>query len=842
MSDIRVIEKMGASHDRLRQIFTAAKPSDPEFLKLPEDQRKQLEKDCKTRDAFESRVSKLMSENVGYSLNNYQFYSAVDVAWDAAPINKSTYPLMLYAQGKLDLGSCVKSLNNLPNPERYITRDPATKEPTGINLPRFVDVNFNLVRSVITRRWAAQVNKYAALYPYYKYEPRSTSQVGKLRADVISQIMDIQTDEFDHRHHDAQVIRDMMLYGFSLDFIRASWERQDAILYDRDVAPEMQDPNHPKLKTETQKEGLSFLNPHPSRVFWDNAYPMASINSDTGSEYVGFWDVIRYGDVLNNTTYFNRNAVTWSASQLVFFTTFAQYFTQYYGVIAPTIQQWLNDLSAINDRLNQIGYYAQDQPTAAMVIANIFLKIVPKDWGLGDYPFPTWIRLVVAGYKTIIYAEWLPSTPAAYAGFNQNDNRQLSLGIAHELLSYQDQMSNLTALLLLAVKGNTKVMLVDKDTIPADVIQKFETQVKGQDYYSDTFVLAFSRAKATEMGLNLEHIVQLVETQNPQNITVIFQAMTTLVAMAERLMALSPHELGQPAPHELSATETNMMAGTTETIYGSISNAIDEFRAAKKRILYESYMMCGNQNFRVPVMNRYSKKVIEQAGFKIVEEEEDLGRGEPDELEYHTVIGTKGALFYNYIFTSRDGALRSVNTQSANVLVQLMAVLQNPIIAQAVGKEKLYEIVNEIFRLSGAGVDLKLELKEGEKDAIGVDMNQQVQQILQQLTQEVQQNAQGLQKVGAEVQQLVETIKQLTAEVQRIDQESQKQPANPMVVDPIKIFQARQSDRRAEEQHRQRMQLERDQQGVDAAVKTFTAANDAEVKRHRVWQQSQTTT
>lgn len=816
---------MGASQDRLREIFTATKPTDAEFLKLPKEAQEKIEKDLKVRDDFESRVSKMMSENVGYSLNNYQFYSAIDLAWDAPPINKATYPLMLYAQGRLDLGSCADALSRIPNCDRYMTKDQASGKVTGINLPRFIDVNFNLVRSVITRRWAAQVNKYASLYPFYKYEPRSTSQVGKLRADVISQLMDIQTDDFDHRHHDAQVIRDMMLYGWTFDFIRARWERYQAIIQDPDVDPELEDAKNPSLKTVIQKEGLSFLNSHPSRVFWDNAYPMVSLNSDTGSEYIGFWDVIRYGDVLNNTCYWNRKAITWSASQLVFFTTFAQYFTQYYGVIAPTIQQWLNDLTAQNDRLNQIGYYAQDQPTAAMVIANIFLKIIPKDWGLGDYPFPTWIRLVVAGYKTIIYAEWLPSSPGAYCGFNQNDNRQLSLSIGHELLSYQDHMSNLTALMLAAAKGNVKVLVVDKDVIPTDAITKFENQLKGQDYYSDTFVLEVSKIKMDSNAIDMGKIVQLVESQSSQSITVIFQAMTTLIQMAERLMSLSPHELGQPAPREISATETNMMAGTTETVYGAISNGIDEFRAAKKRILYESYMMLGNQNFRVPALNRYSLKVIQKAGFKIDENEEEEGHNDPSEPVYHTVIGTKAKLFYDYIFTSRDGALRSVNTQSANVLVQLMSVLQNPIIAQAVGREKLYEIVNEIFRLSGAGVDLKLELREGETDAVGVDVNQQVQQILQTLTAEVRANAEGLQKLGQEVGTLLESLKTLASEVSRIDKESQR--PTQMQVDPIRLLQARNSERRAEESHRQTVGHKEQDHRLGVAKKTFQVAREA---------------
>lgn len=682
MVDLDVLNAMGSTQERLREIFTAQPPlNDEERARLPEEQRKKIERDCKLREEFESDINRRFSENINYALANYQMYSAVDVAWDAPPINKETYPLLLYAQGRLDLGKCAKTLKDLPCADKYTTKNDKG-EIVSIDLPKFFEVNFNLVRSVITRRLAAQANKYNALFPHYKYEPRSTSLVGKLRADVLSQVMDIMTDQFDYRHHDIQVLRDVMLYGHSVDFVRSRWEREQQTIFDPDINPDLESNEKPRFKTVLTKEGVGWVNPHPSRIFWDNAYPLSSINTDTGSEFIGFWDVIRFGDIAKNPMYWNRTTISYSATIVQLFSTYAQYFSQYYCTITPPCNLNDIDLSAPNDRLNNLGLYSQDMQSSSMIIGNYFRKIIPKEWGIGDYPYPVWLRQVIAGDKTVVYAEFLPSSPACYDGFNENDSRQLNISIAMELLPYQDQMTQLLSLLMYTMQSCTlKVLAIDVDVATPEQIKTFRNDVKAMNKIPTVKVLEYSGTKYKELGLDVRKIIELIETQPGNAVTIIFQAMAQLVQLSERLMALSPHELGQPAPREISATETNMMAGTTETIYGFISDAHDEFRAAKKRILYESYMVCGDQNLRVPVLNRYTKATIKQAGFEVLDEDVE-SFVDPSIPAFHTITGTKSKLFYTYIFTSRDGSLRAVNTQAANSLVQLLGVLQNPLVMQ----------------------------------------------------------------------------------------------------------------------------------------------------------------
>lgn len=242
-------------------------------------------------------------------------------------------------------------------------------------------------------------------------------------------------------------------------------------------------------------------------------------------------------------------------------------------------------------------------------------------------------------------------------------------------------------------------------------------------------VLEVSRSKLEELKLDPSKVVQLVETKSAA-LDIIFKAIGQLIQLVERMAALSPQEQGQPAPREISATETNLIAGTTESVYGFFSDSIDEYRAAKKIICYESYLVLGDQEFKVPVMNRYSKSVVEAAGLQATEGEFEHTVSSGQKVSAYTILGTKDKLEHDYIFTSRDGAERPVNTQSSAVLVQLLQVLlSTPPVLQALKKDKLYEIINDIFRQSGAGVDLKLEVEEGEDNAMGPDPNQVIKEI-----------------------------------------------------------------------------------------------------------------
>lgn len=767
MIDYKILAAFGTTNERLKEVFTAVPDPDLAPRRGESKQEKQVRlqrkrknaADLNVRERFRRKIQTRVEEGIVTSLRNWRKYASVDMAWDTNVISSMTLPLMMYAQGKINVERASNMLNNIDGGQRYLKED--DKGAVDVDIPRFVETNVNLIRSIISRRHSAQVNKFNQLWPYYKYEPRSTGLPAKCRADVLSQRVDMMVDQFGTRHHDGQVMRDGFLYGHCVDFARTSWEVEKQY--------ELKDVSHPatgdNIEAVITKEGVGFFNPLPSRVFWDNAADgLSSINHDDMS-WIGFWDVCRFSEIDDNPHYFNKTSVGWTGrfwGDAGIYNSYKDYFTTYnYTIIPPATGEI--DPSRGNERKAVVGYYSGNQRDASVFVSNYYEKIVPKDWGIGEYPWPVWIRFVTASDSTVIFAEIMPSTPAAVLSINESDARMVNVSMAMDLFAYQDQMTNLTThLMLLCQIEAFKAIGINRDLFTAEQVKEIRKVLKGRNWFGDPMVFEYSLLKLQELGIKPEAAINVVQANTAGTIDSVFSAMLKLVEMVEKLLAMSPAEQGQPAPREISATEVNEISTTTSSIYSFISEAIDEFRAAKKRIIYESLVACSSGQIVCPVKDRYTEKTITAAGFKIkAGEDEDYTqtastRG-PTPKRY-TVIGSVRSLNHDYIFTTRDGSERPVNTQAANTLVQLVGlVMSNMPIAQALGKEKLYELFNEIFRMSGAGVDLNLTLKEGEDDSLGQDDIDQLKQTLQKVMQSLQRMSQQMQKNAEDITQIEQT-------------------------------------------------------------------------------------
>lgn len=800
MVDLKILQAFGSTRERLREVFTATNLAEsPRKGESKAEKEERIERntqrarDVELRAKLEALIQSRIMTGIQFSLKNHRPYAAVDLAWDSNVLTKVNMPLLLYAQGKIDVQRAANLLKSLPDGESYINRN-ADQKPTGINLPRFIESEVNMIRSMINRRWAAQKNKYSNLWPYYNFESRSTGLPGKCRADVLSQRADIMVDQFGIRAHDAQVILDGLLFAHSVDFVRSSWEVEKQLRYKEDGTTE----------SYITKEGLGWLNSHPSRTFWDRAHALPTINSDTGCDHIGCWDVVKYGNVENEPFYFNKDCIGygtnfWGGSGL--YTQYLDYFNQYNYVINPPSPDNAGnaplslDVAGMNDSKSYIGNYSHSTRDAAMFITNYFQKLVPKEWGLGDYPFPVWMRVVYASDSTPIFAEFLPSRPCAVLSINENNARAVSISMAMDIMQYQQQMTNLlTSFMKLIQVEAFKAIGINTDALEEEQIKKIESILASEDWYSDPLVYRFSLAKKLEqLGIApskaMTEVITVSEARQGQSINTIFDAMIKLLQLAERMQAMSAAESGQSEPREISATQTNVIANTTQSVYSSISDCIDDFREAKKQIIYESLVSCSEGEINVPVKSRYTVATIRAAGFEPVSgEDEDFS----SPAKRRTVIGSAKSLVHEYIFSSRDGSERAVNTQAANTLVQLIAqVLAVPDVVQALGREKIYSMFNEVFRMSGAGVDLNIELAEGETDSMGQNEIMQLKQtvdeigkMLQQLAQQTQKNATdiaGQAQVNEEQQQhidlnaqLADQVRKLAEQLQQIEQEREK--------------------------------------------------------------------
>lgn len=721
MTDPKILAKFGTTEAGFQKLFTAVRPAN--YKELDTDDKKECEFWIEQRARFENMINGWLEEHITFSLNNYRHSAAVDLGWDATPITPCTVPLMLYAQGRINVGNAVTTLKSVPDGENYIKTTKDGKQT--VDLPKFFDSNVNLIRSVIGRRAAAQSNKFSNLWPFFSYESRPGGGAGlndaeaNLIADLSSSVMDTMADQWGYRHTQDQMIREMFLHTHAAAFVRAPWE------VEYDYRFRGGDWKNGEPENYIAREGVCFVVPHPNRVFWDRAYPLSALNSDTGPCHCGFWDVKRFGDISQCPEYFNRDRITYGRTASLL-TAFSEYFAQFYSqtIIAPvqtTGATQPSDLSMHNDRQANMGVYSPDANTSAVFTAELFVKVIPKDWGVGTYPSPIWMALKTAGDRTVIHCKILPSRPGFVFSYNARDNRLLSPSMAHDLMSLQDQLTNLFTQFLETLKQDMfSVVLLNTDIVPDDEAGKaafdnFIAQMSSERWYADPAALLVSFQKLKELGIDATSDNLLSVKRMPPNtqLNVCIDAISKVIAMADRLMAMSPHEQGQPAQHELSATETNVMSQTTDSVYNFISSGIDEGREAWKRICYESWCIEGSSEIQAPVYKRYRQEDIERLGFQIL--------GSPDTTPL-VVKGPRWRIPHELVFSSRDGGERLSNTAAAQVVFEGLGRLGAfpPEIQMelwnAVGKTGLFRMINQAMQLAGVSNEAMLELKPGASD------------------------------------------------------------------------------------------------------------------------------
>lgn len=743
MVDPAILKKFGSDHEAIKKLFTCEEPDNALF-----DYKRQ----------FQKRINSRLINGWTFSLQNSHLYSASDLAWDAAPITRENIPLLLYAQKKIKIDRCSEELDSLGCGEHFVRRNPDNNEIVGIDLPKLFETPVNLLRSYLTRRVAPQATKYNSMFPFFKYEPRATDLVGKLRADATSQRIEEMTDSYGYRHTQTQIIRDMLLYAHATIFPACAWDRELQWVNTPTVGDET------TLESKVVREGVDFVKPHPSRVFWDMMYPLSSINTNTGAEYIGYWDLRKYSDILSNPHYFNRNKIKMSTNGRDFYQQYRLYFDSQFNAQRIRFMS-LSDLKsrdpvAGNDTKVIAPFYQGCDSDEALFFTEYYERCIPAENGLGTYPHPVWIRLVVASDDTVIFGEFLPtSTPAIYFGYNENDSRALNISMAHEIMPFQDQVTNLLGQLLLSAKANAlKIVTMDTDMIDDKVREAVKKTMTGDKYYVDPIVIEYSGIKVKMVGANAQDPVKMIERSASDDITTYFKAITSVLSIIERMLVLSPQELGQPAERLITATESSAISSSTTTVYSFISQAIDEGRAAWKKFIYEALVTKATAPIKVPVIDRYSQETIAAAGFTSI----PVVGGGGMQVAQQMVTGSKDKLIHDYTFTSRDGSDRPNSQAAATALTQLLSQIVNvPGILQAMGKKKLYDMINEIFRQSGAGFDLNLEVKDGESDQMGPTQEQQMQQAIQQI-------GQGLQKQGTQLQQLDQQTQVTDQQLQQV--------------------------------------------------------------------------
>ncbi len=774
MIDYDILKRFGTTDARIREVMTCPCGSP----------------DHKFRKELENRIESRAFQGAVFNMRSYQVYAASDLAWDGHVITKEVIPLIQYAQGKISAKSCDRQLQRLsPETRKQFCDFNEKGEVIDIRVQDFCKVWVNLVRSFVTRRRAAMTVRYTSQVPFLKYEPVSTSYTAQLKADVLSQRVEMIVNQQNYRHEFDQIALEELLYGHTVAFPSCGWEKEYSYRK-AELAEGLSSTDNFKIEQFIEREGFGLTRPHPTRVFADNSAALASINTDSGCEYIGFWNVVRYRDIYKNTKYFNRESVNYNTAWSELFESNLPYFELYFADAAikfPSPGAGGADVAGRNDRLNNIGTYTGELQDSSVVLTEYREKLVPRDNGFGDYPFPVWVRFVVAGANTVIFAEILPSTPAFYFGYNENDNRHINTAFAHEIMPWQDQASNLLTQLLYTQKsGLIKLLSLNTDLMTEDQLKAFRAIIDGDDYYSKPIVIEYSGVKqASELGLAATNMLNIEETDNQDDVTLFFSSLLRIIELAERVLNFSPQELGQPAPREISATESSMIENTTNSIYDFLGIGLNEGLAALKKCLYEGLIARGSEEVYVPAANRYSADTVKNAGFEF--RNEDAGDEENTNIadtRRLNLLGDKQSLVYEYIFSGRATSDRPSSARTAEVMVQLLAQLvQIPGLLQDMGKTQLHKMLNAIVRASGIGIDVMFEMSEGDSDTLP-DPNQvadrdQIKDAFTQIAERIGATEQQVKALTDLIQQSAGQSAPAGAEVVAPPPEAQGAPAAP---------------------------------------------------------------
>lgn len=721
--DFDILKQTGATRARIKEVFTAEAGTPAH----------------KYRVAFEEKLLSRIHEGAQWGLKNFQYFYAADLAWNGNIINKEVVPISLFAQGKISLKDCASSLKDIsPETLKKFAKMDENGDPVAIDFPAFHKIVVGLTRSVVTRRTAAIANRYVKNYPLFEYEPMSTSHVANLKADVLSQRVEMVANSYGYRHDLVQSVRDMLLYGYSVEFPECAWDKQYTLRKARVANELLADQVGDSFTVEkfVAREGIPFKRVHPTRMFYDMAYPLAAINTDTGPSYIGHWNLVPYRLVSDNQDFFNRERILFDTSFASKLVGYRDYFALYSAsspINFPTRGDNI-DMASANDRDRAAGVYGtrENDADTSILLTEYFERVIPKEVGLGDYDCPVWLRLVVAADNTVVFGEFMPYCPAVYYGYNNNDGKILNPSFALEAAPFEDQMNNMLMNLLYSQRAALiKIIALDIDQIKdpkhLEIIRRI---VSGDALAAGPLLIEHQGAQSADLGQDPRRIVQISESKEIASPSQFFSSIAQLLAIAERVLGVSANEFGQSEQREISATESANISGVVQTSLAFMSLGVDEAIAAKKRILYEGLMSLAESRVKVPVAGRYSLNTITAAGF---EEVTDLEEGAGKEENYShaeprrvTVMGDKYAVEYDYYFTVRDGSERPSNTKAAEVMVLMLQQLaQIPGVIQSMGTEGLYEFLNAILRASGMGVDIRFKLQEGQPASIPMPQDQQ---------------------------------------------------------------------------------------------------------------------
>lgn len=713
MVDIHLIEKRGGSAAELRKKFTAEKP------------------DSKIKELVDLNAYRI-DDGINQNLYNARLWYAIDRSFDVSE-RQITHTLV---EGMLDAGMNGESVMDamktwgiahqldgmlapLLDKEGNVLRDTQGRELKKLDLPTFFNIFVPLVAAYVKIRWSKLFGD-RDIYPLYKYEPVAQTTENRLRCEIITSRIQRMAQEMGYREDERQSILQMLKYGVCLNFPSEPFHREKQVYMEGGSEVE-----------RVVKEGVRFEIPHPSRVFYDLNSRLSTANTDTGTEYAGYWDVVRYKDIKSNKELWNTDDIQFKYGSWV------DKIAAIWRELNPCAMKnfpTANSASTAtgdNERVKEAYRYTQHHLDQGVTRVCMFQKLIPSEWNLFDYDNPVWMRFIHAGSHTVCHAVPLAYSPLVAYLYDADLGKARQSSLALELLPFQDQISNLITQYILTVKQNLgRVVFANADLVD----QKDLDAVKnlGEKQYRGTVWIPYSKRELSWQQQTERDVFTPVQFPKGDSAE-IAASVAQLLTMMERVLGYSAQEVGVPATHEQTAQEVQIIALNTSNRLELTGSFIDSAIKARKKLLYEAFMAYSDDEVMADVaeVDDTKQQKLTQLGFKVDDPE---SRGAKAGIR-----GSKEALRIDGFASDREGADRIVDAKLASVMVQtFQSIFANPVLAQAAGLEQLVDLFNQVLVYSGAPKDFRIKIDKpqqqgGSPEQQAEAQRQQMESVQQQV-------------------------------------------------------------------------------------------------------------
>lgn len=769
MQDIKHLESVGLDHDSLKAALT--KP--------------EVELNPKVKELLETHRSRI-NDALKRSIQMAPHYKAIDDITQAALRNVPGILARSLLEGRVpekDIPDRMRALGleNMLTPvtgEKGPVLGEDGKPKLCLDL-QILEENFIPLVAAYRNIRLAKLMGDRNTFPRYKYSPPRLTEKSILQCEIMTSRVARITADMGDAEVDKQGARYMLDYGWSLTFAVEPWFKE-----------EYETTEGGTVVKKIQREGTRWCNPHPTRIDYDRAFPLHTINTDNGVSWLLYWDAVRWKTIRDEPLYWNVDKVNYGGYGSIMNNPSWTLYQELYPcqLKFPAIQ---SETGRENDRQTELYRYSEQGGEVGVTKITMFDKIVPKQCGLGEYSHPVWMRFIYADTGTLIFAEPFAFTPAYAMQCDLDANQVVPSSLALELSPYQQQLGLFLRQHAQAVRKNlTRIAFINTNQISPDALTSLK-KIGSAIHTDNLTVIPYSRGELSALGQELgQAVTELKFAHLPTND--IESHVRMLLGVVERMLGYSAQEIGAAASHEQSATEVNITAGNSSVRLDFIGAGIDAGINAKKRAIVEGLMAYGSDDVFAEVTNLTDERraALQELGFEIEA---------PGRAQTAGVKGKKHALKIDVFISERDGLNRLNDSKVGVAMLQALGIaLGNPVIVQTVGPDQLVRLADYVYRMLGLPEDFRLraigvadaarqgainpeEVKKAILQAVAASQQQTLEQAAQlgakQLEAVVVPISQQMQQLGAAVEALVQRGTAADQSIQSLAQSDQAMAA-----------------------------------------------------------------